>query len=84
MGNHIIEKVINELVQGKGSKMLEKILELTEKPYTYQKIVNILRYHQILQRRSLILFAVHDFKVLKNYVFWIPQIFPLQPPSTVE
>jgi uncharacterized protein YdiU (UPF0061 family) len=35
--NHIIEKVINELVQGKGNNMLEKILELTEKPYTYQK-----------------------------------------------
>ena len=35
--NHIIEKVINELVQGKGNKMLEKILKLTEKPYTHQK-----------------------------------------------
>jgi len=35
--NHIIEKVINELVQGKGDNMLEKILKLTEKPYTKQK-----------------------------------------------
>ena len=35
--NHIIEKVINELVQGKGYNMLEKILKLTEKPYTKQK-----------------------------------------------
>ena len=35
--NHIIEKVIDELVQGKGNNMLEKILKLTEKPYTQQK-----------------------------------------------
>ena len=35
--NHILEKVINELIQDKSITMLEKILELIEKPYTHQK-----------------------------------------------
>jgi len=35
--NHIIEKVINELIQGKGNNMLEKILKLIEKPFKHQK-----------------------------------------------
>ena len=35
--NHILEKVINELIKNKSNTMLEKILELIEKPYTHQK-----------------------------------------------
>ena len=64
--------------------MLEKILELTEKPYTYQKDSKYFALPPNPSEEVANTFAVHDFKVLKNYVFWIPQIFPLQPPSTVE